>query len=324
MLGQIPWCPQVVLLVEPTLFCSPQALCVARLSNAIAWLHIQDFEIDVAFQLRYLSSGRLRRWIQSFERFVLEKFDRISAISERMVERLSDKGVETARSLLFPNWVDTSIIYPMRDGGSFRQELGIPKQKIVALYSGNLGMKQGLGLLVEVCRQLTSRRDIQFVFCGEGPYRETLAKLASEVRNVTVLQLQPSERLNELLNTADVHLLPQLADAADLVMPSKLTGMMASGRAIVATAHPGTQVSTVLEGRGIVTPPGDIAAFAAAIIQLAESSDLRRRLGIEGRKYAVEHMSRDEILAQFELSMMKICGQPPPAAQHGLSAGESC
>ena len=63
-----------------------------------------------------------------------------------------------------------------------------------------------------------------------------------------LLPLQPADRLNELLNLADIHLLPQRADAADLVMPSKLTGMMASGRAVLATASPGTQLATVIDG----------------------------------------------------------------------------
>ena len=122
--------------------------------------------------------------------------------------------------------------------------------------------------------------------------------------------------MNDLLNLADIHLLPQRADAADLVMPSKLTGMLASGRAIVATAHPGTQLSTTLEGRGIITRPGDVSAFGSAVLLLAENCDLRRRMGEEARKYAVRHLEREEILPRFEHSLMQLCGHPLNIAEH--------
>jgi colanic acid biosynthesis glycosyl transferase WcaI len=322
-LRHVFWHPDVVLLIAPTLFCSPQVLCTARLSGAIAWLHVQDFEVDVAFQLRDFSSPQLRRWIHALERFVLRKFDRISAISDRMVERLSTKGVDAARGLLFPNWVDTSVIKPLPAPSPLRRELGIAEQAIVALYSGNMGKKQGLELLIEASRRLTLRPDIQFVFCGDGPYRDTFVRMTEEASNVTILPLQPADRLNELLNLADIHLLPQLADAADLVMPSKLTGMMASGRPVVATALTGTQLSDVLEGRGIITPPGDVNAFVEAVLQLAKDPYLRQRMGEEARKYALAHMDRDEVLRRFELSLMQPCGYSPPESQAAFSTSQT-
>jgi colanic acid biosynthesis glycosyl transferase WcaI len=306
--------------------CSPQVLCVSRLSSAVAWLHVQDFEVDAAFQLKHFSSLQLKRWVHWLERSVLRRFDKISSISDRMVERLSTKGIDPARTSLFPNWVDTSLIRPLPNASALRQDLNIPEGTTVALYSGNMGTKQGLGLLVETSERLRSRSDILFCFCGDGPYRETLLRKTTGLKNVKLLPLQPLDKLNELLNAADIHLLPQVADAADLVMPSKLTGMMASGRAVVATAHPGTQLYMVLEGKGLVCPPGNSESFAAAVVQLAENLELRREMGIAARKHAIANMSRDEILAKFELSLLEACGQPvefrqpePSAVQLGAS-----
>jgi colanic acid biosynthesis glycosyl transferase WcaI len=176
---------------------------------------------------------------------------------------------------------------------------------IVALFSGSMGTKQGLNLLVDASRRLASRADIQFIFCGDGPYRETF--LAEKGDNVTILPLQPADRLNELLNLADIHLLPQLADASDLVMPSKLTGMMASGRPVVATAHAETQIAKVLDGRGIVTKPGDVDDFVSAIAKLAEDANLRNLMGKAARQYAVERMDRGEILSRFEVAIRETC-----------------
>ncbi len=319
MLRQISWRPDIVLLIAPTLFCVPPALGLARLSGAVAWLHVQDFEVDAAFELRDFSSVRLRRWVQAVERALVRRFKRASAISEPMVQRLSSKGIDPERCSLFPNWVDTSVIYPLPTPSRLRREVGLPEDAVVALYSGSLGKKQGLDLLMEASRRLSSRSDLQFVICTDGPERGTLAQLAKQCHNVMLLPLQPTDRLNELLNLADIHLLPQRADAADLVMPSKLTGMMASGRAVLATASPGTQLATVIEGCGMVTPPGDVDEFVSALVRLGEDPVLRSDLGKNARRYAIDHMSRDEILGRFERSMMIACGHAAPEAQPELA-----
>jgi colanic acid biosynthesis glycosyl transferase WcaI len=320
MLRQIPWCPNVVLLVEPTLMCSPQVLCVSRFSGAVAWLHVQDFEVDVAFQLKHFSSVQLKRWIHWFERAALRRFDKVSSISDRMVERLSAKGVDPSRTSLFPNWVDASLIYPLPNASALRKDLNIPNGTTVALYSGNMGTKQGLGLLAETAERLRSRPDILFCFCGDGPYRETLTRKTVGFENVQLLPLQPFDKLNELLNAADIHLLPQVAGAEDLVMPSKLTGMMASGRAVVATAHADTQIYKVLQGKGLVCPPGNSESFAAAVVQLAENPALRLEMGLAARKHALANMNRDEILASFELSLMEACGRAVEFRQREASS----
>src|SRR2546425_4795103 len=156
---------------------------------------------------------------------------------------------------------------------------------------------------------LTSHRNIQFVLCDNGAARRRLPQLLAGLSNARLLPLQPAERLNELLNLADIHLLPQRAGAADLVMPSKLTGMLASGRPVVATAHPGTQVARVVAGCGLVVPPEDGAALAEAILRLARSSEERVQLGRAARAFAVAHWSRQEVLQRFEEELARLCAR---------------
>jgi colanic acid biosynthesis glycosyl transferase WcaI len=322
MVRQVSWSPDMVLLVEPTLFCALQALFVVYWSQSKSWLHIQDFEVDAAFKLGDLSSSWVRDCAFAVERKILSGFDRVSAISNRMVERLLVKGVDPSRCILFPNWVDTNEIYPLPGPSPFRKELGIPESTVVALYSGSMGKKQGLDLLADAARRLSRRPGLRFVFCGEGPRQQIFVDCAKDLPNVSLLPVQPADRLNDLLNLADIHLLPQLADAADLVMPSKLTGMMASGRAIVATAHPGTQLFGALEGKGVVTPPRDVDAFESALLRLVEDPGLREHLGKEARKYAVSHLNRDEILREFEQSILNVCNIPSLEAGTGSFAAQ--
>src|SRR5215472_437025 len=316
VLAHVLWRPDVVIIIEPTLFCAPSALMVARLAGAKTWLHVQDFEIDAAFELGLLTSPAIRKFALAVERSVLSRCDRVSTISEKMIECLEKKGVSSSRCVLFPNSVDTEAIFPLPTVSPLRREIGIPDSAIVALYSGNMGEKQGLHHLAEAARCLAGRSEIRFVFCGAGTYRTKLASLVGTLPNVTFLPLQPDNRLNDLFNLADIHLLPQREGVSDLVMPGKLREMLATGRPVVATARPETQIASCVEGCGLVVPPGDSAAIVSAICRLAVDADLRKRMGEEARRYAVTHLSRERLMQEFEKSLTSVCESEYDGTQH--------
>ena len=303
MFGQIFWRPEVVFVVEPPLFCAPQAWLCGRLAGAKVWLHIQDFEVDAAFELGLLPSS-FRNTVGALERGLMRRFDRVSTISKRMKDCLSDKDVSIEKQVFFPNWVDTQLIFPLEYPSPMREELGIAPDATVLLYSGNMGEKQGLEIIIECAHRLVEQRKIVFVLCGDGAAYARLRKMSESLRNILWLPLQPFERLNDLLNLADIHLLPQRGAAADLVMPSKLTGILASGRPVVATAVPGTQVAAVVEACGIVTEPENAEEFTNAIVELVGSREKRVQLGNAAREYAIRNLGRNEVLAQFERNLV--------------------
>ncbi|MBV8403410.1 MAG: WcaI family glycosyltransferase [Gammaproteobacteria bacterium] len=291
----VSWRPHVVFVVEPPLGAAPGAWLAAKLCGAQAWLHVQDFEVDAAFELGLIPTGTLQRAILAAERALMRSFDRVSNISDRMLARLLDKGVDQRRAFLFPNWVDVSLIHPLENTDALRAELGIDAGRRVLLYSGNMGEKQGLELIVEVARRFDAP-DALFLLCGDGAARPRLEAAAADLANVRFIPLQPLARLNELLNLADVHLLPQRAAAEDLVMPSKLTGIMASGRPVVATAAAGSDVARIARHGGIVVPPGDAQATAGALRRLLNDATLRRQLGDSGRAFALDNWERNAVL----------------------------
>jgi colanic acid biosynthesis glycosyl transferase WcaI len=184
--------------------------------------------------------------------------------------------------------------------------LGIADDAVVALYSGNMGAKQGLEVLADIARLLKDKPTIQLVYCGAGVGRDALVQACAGLPNVRFLDLQPLERLSDLLGLADIHLLPQRADAADLVMPSKLTGMLSSGRPVIAGARPETELGQVVAQCGQVVTPDSAQSFSTAIESLADQPELRAQLGRRARAWAEEHMTRDGILRQFE-SALKAC-----------------
>lgn len=291
--------PSAVLVVEPSLLNSLAALIIAKLCHSISWLHIQDCEVDIAFDAqRFERPGWLRSVALSFESRLLRHFDVVSTISSRMLERVRAKGVDPQRLLLFPNWVDTNRIYPKNS--RFREELGIGPHMVVALFSGSMGAKQNVELLIDAARLLVSHEQICIVICGDDRALEKLHRYSIGLPNIILIPLQPPENVNELLNVADIHLLPQNPEFADLVMPSKLLGMMASGRPAVATAHQDSELGRCVSGRGLVVEPNNPAAIKDAIVYLAGNPAARKCLGKAGREYAVSYLDKARILEQTE------------------------
>ncbi len=311
--------PDIVFTVEPTFFGAPSALLAASLARGPAWLHVQDFEVDAAFDLGLLPShGPVHTLALTLERIFTRAFDRVSTISHTMLRRALTKGVPRNHATLFPNWVDTDTIHPLppTTPNPIRRQLAL-EDKTVLLYSGNMGNKQGLEILAPLAAGFAPSGPspdprLHFLFCGDGAFRPQLETLVQHLPNVTLLPLQPLDRLNHLLNAADIHLLPQRAGAADLVMPSKLTGMLSSGRPVLATALPGTRLADVVLGPapdaslGLIVPPEDLPALRAAVARLASSPELRTRLGTNARAYALQHLSREQILLQLERDLLSL------------------
>jgi colanic acid biosynthesis glycosyl transferase WcaI len=314
LLAQRHWRPQVVITVAPAFFCAPGALLLGRLCGrrCWSWLHIQDFELDAAFELGMLKGKWLRGLAEGWERRTLRGFDRVSSISTAMVQRAQQKGVEARRAVLLPNWVDLEAIRPQGPGEAaanpYRRELALPEGAVVLQYSGSMNKKQGLELLVAVMHQLADVPHLVWLLAGEGPTKAALAEATAGLARVRLLPLQPVERLNDWLNLADVHLLPQKAGAADVVLPSKLLGILASGRPVVASSPAGSELGDLAEQAGLRVEPEDPDAFAAAVRRLVEDGALRQRLGAQARRLAEQRFGKDAVLRGLERELVALAG----------------
>lgn len=298
--------PDMVLVVAPALLAAPVGWLAARLAGARSWLHVQDFEVEAAFATGLLRAGtRTGRLAMAFERWVLRRFDQVSTISAPMRARLADKGVAPDRIMELRNWADLRVVRPLSAPSPLRAELGITAPQ-VALYSGNIANKQGLEIIPAAARALAGRSDLAFVICGEGPFLPELKRLAQGLDNVQFHPLQPRDRLSDLMGLASIHLLPQIAGAADLVLPSKLTNMLASGRPVLATAAPGTALADEVTGCGEITPPGDADAFARALAALLDAPARAAALGLAARDRALDRWDGAAILGRLEADLLAL------------------
>ncbi|MEY4238232.1 MAG: colanic acid biosynthesis glycosyltransferase WcaI [Pseudomonadota bacterium] len=298
--------PQVVFCVAPALLSVITATLAAWLCGARLWVHVQDFEVEAAFATGLMSEkslhGRLAIWAEGW---ILRQADRVSTISPQMLAKLGEKGIPAERRLELRNWADARFTNDLAGAGDLRTSWGLGN-RVVALYSGNIARKQGIEILIDAARQLQDRPDIAFVICGEGPNRPALELRAQGLGNVQLHDLQPAERMGAMLTMADLHLLPQIAGAADLVLPSKLTNMLASAKPVVATTEPGTGLYDEVDGCGICVPPGDVAALATAITALADDPQQRDLFGKAALERAAERWQQDAILGRAAKELLAL------------------
>ncbi len=289
--------PGVIFCVEPTLFAAPLALAMAKLVGARTVLHLQDLEVDAAFAVGHLKGEIWRRAARILEGLLLRRFHLIITISERMRDQVRGKGVPQDKVMLVRNWVDLEAIRPIDGLNRYRSELGLNTSVCCALYAGSVGAKQALKVVFDAAELLKERADIVFVIAGDGPAKSALIARYGRLPNVRFLPVQPEDRMCELLNVADIHLLPQSAGIADLVLPSKLGGMLASGKPVLATADAGTELYEALQSTAIIVPAGDSKALACELETFATQG--RRHKAIGDARHLVQAMSRDVCLSRL-------------------------
>jgi len=301
------WKPNIILCIEPTFICTPQALIFAKLTGTKSWLHIQDFEIDAMHQLGFLVNNRILKKAMLFvERLIMKNFSRVSSISNTMCLLSQKKGVSPDTSIFFPNWTDVSFMVPKLDSTKFRETWGFNAETKIVLYSGNIGKKQGLDIILDIANDFRDSPKIQFIIVGDGVHKSELVLRTENEKldNVHFFPLQPYHMLPDLLSIADIHLVIQKKGAADIVMPSKVANIFSAGGHAIITTEESTELGQlVINNPGIATlvPAENAGALSVAIQRIFSDTEYQNVLYNKvARKYAEEKLSSDAILNQFK------------------------
>lgn len=294
--------PDHLLLIAPPFLSGLLGLVLGWWWRRPVWYHIQDLQVDAALDMGMLPRA-LGRVLLGLESQLLRRVDRLTTISEGMRRRVCAKARRREPCGLLPNWGAVQEMRPWTGANAYRSAWGLSSDdhRVVCMYSGNMGRKQGLDDLIAALDCLDPAQ-LLAVLAGSGAVRDEVAAALPGLRcPAQLLELQPRSRLREFLAAADIHCLPQKAAMADLVMPSKLLNIMAVGRPVVVAADAGTELARVVTtaGCGLVVPPGDPAAFAAALTRLIQDPALRARCGHAGRAYVCRYLAIDRVLGRF-------------------------
>lgn len=307
-MGQLFKKHDVVITIAPPLQTGLAGWVYSIFHRTLTIYHIQDLQLDAAKRLQLLK-GRWLLWgIGQVEKLILKRSRFVSTISDGMKRVICAKGVPESKMVSLLNWIDTSHFQPRAPDQAVRNRFGIRPAEKVVLYSGNLGEKQGLEVLPNVAEKLRDH-GIVFLVVGEGAFKQRLTEevRSKNLNNVRMFPLQPYAELPDVLAAADLHLVLQKRAASDLVMPSKLTAILAIGGCALVTAEPGSFLHDIVVEKqmAIVVEPENPDALAKAILDnlQQDTSSIRK----SAREYAKDQLEKDIILSRFERFLLESC-----------------
>lgn len=262
--------------------------------------HIQDLQIEAAQDLGLIKSPQVLKLLYAIERFIFKQTDLVSSISDGMIQRITQKAKKPL--LFFPNWTDTKNFYPLETTKALKEQFGFKTTDWVVLYSGAIGEKQGLEAILVAAKALEKHHTLKFVICGTGPYKEKLISMAAQMKlaNVSFLPLQPMDQFNAFLNMADLHLVIQKEKASDLVMPSKLTTILAVGGLALVTAGEQSTLYQLIKkhNMGIMVAAENQEALNQGILSAYNHPD-RHTLQKAAQAYAQAFLDMENIMTSF-------------------------
>ena len=294
--------PDIMFVPSPPLTMGVHAWLL-KLWHRIPFVYnVQEIYPDVAVKLGMLTNQPLIRILERLEMFIYKRAERISVISDWFKLVLIDKGVPADRLAVIPNFVDIEFVSPQAKTNPFSAANKLTETFNV-LYAGNLGLTQDWASLLTAAEKLHDLEGLQIVLVGGGGRRDWLAEQI-EVRgltNVLLLPYQPREWIPYNYATADLCIIPMKTGMTIDTFPSKIYTIMASGRAVVVSADPNSELKHVVEQAecGWVATPEDGADFTAKIRHAYLHRDQTAAKGTNGRTYVVAHHSRPAVVEKY-------------------------
>jgi colanic acid biosynthesis glycosyl transferase WcaI len=301
--------PDVVLVMStPPLLLGVSGALLRVLKRVPFVYSVQDLYPDVAIALGILKAGRLTDAVDAVARKLYRAAAHVVALSPAMAEKIVAKGVAPARVRVIPNWADTDAVRPYPRENAFAREHGLTGRFVVQ-YSGNVGLTQGLEQLLDVAVQLADE-PVLFAIIGDGNARPALEEAARrrKLPNVKFIPPQPRERLPEVLASCDVGLVTMKRGVANDLVPSKLYGIMAAGRPVLASVELDSEVARVLRAHrcGVLVDAENPAALASSIREMLNNPDELGEMGEAGRASCSSFYSRTACAAQYESVLREV------------------
>lgn len=310
--------PDHVLASTPALGGALAAASVARRVGCPFTLVVQDLIARATEQSGIEGGGRLTAATARLEGIALRAASTVAVVSDSFIPAVEAYGVAAPRIALLRNWIHITPTKLNRDEA--RARLGWPVQEFLAVHTGNIGLKQDLGNLVDAARLLSGSPGL-IVVVGDGSQRRALEEHSRGITNLRFIGLVDEQLYPVVLAAADVLLVNERPSVGDMSLPSKLTSYLAAGRPVLAAVAVGGASERELlatSGAAMTVPPGNPRALAAALSLLANDRTRRDAMGAASAAYARRHLSRDGSLG----ALMSLVIRSPLAPKTANSESE--
>lgn len=271
----------IYVVISPPLIIGPFAWLASRLRRSQYVFHVQDLQPDAALGLGMVKPGLFTQLLFMVEAFAYRRAALVSGISQGMLDAFTRKGVPAVKRWYFPNWIPDKLESKAPvSSDAFRRLHGIAPAAFLAVYSGNVGNKQGLGVLLEAALLLSrspaaAHRPIEIVIAGDGAARAALAARHAELglKNVRLLPLLSDGDYQAMLRSADLALITQEKGTGQFFFPSKLLSVLGAGLPVLAVADDDSELARALHrgGCGFVVAPGAPELLAARLREIASA-----------------------------------------------------
>lgn len=271
--------------------------------------YLQDIYPDVAIALGKIPDLWPVRQLREKLFEVYRQCDAMIVLSRDMKRLLVDGGVTESRITVIPNWADPSLFTTPVTPSRFRTEHEL-HGKFVVMYSGNLGLTQRLDVFIDAAARLRDSPEFCFCFVGGGSQRDALVQRASklQLQNVRFLDYQPLDQLADSLTSADIHLVPLAESLSSCLMPSKVYGILASGRPLLTTAPVGSELHemTVSHRIGLTVPSVTPDEIASTLQRATQDRAGLAEMGQRSRRLAESQFTLQHSVARFQDVMDRV------------------
>jgi colanic acid biosynthesis glycosyl transferase WcaI len=301
--------PDVVLVVSPPLGLAASAVLLSRVWGIPYVFDVEDLQPDAAADLGMLPGWAIK-FLYKVEEAAYRHARLVTTLTPSMRKRIVGKGVpENKVELLEPRMDDSLVHIGADEGAAFRKRYNLDG-KFLITHSGNMGVKQGLDVVLDAAALSRADNSVLFFLVGNGADCERIKRRAArmELANVRFLPLLSEADFRGLLVASDICLVTQQNSVAEIAFPSKVVTYLAAGRPIVASVKRVCEVARVIEesGAGKVVDAEDPGALWLALEEMRRE-DLSK-YSEHARAYANLRWSSVRVMKNLERSLAAAAG----------------
>lgn len=277
--------------------------------------NIQDFNPEQTMAVGYAKNKLLLNLVMTVDKFSCKRANEVIVVGRDMQETLKGrfKNKKVPKNTFINNWINEKEIYPLEQNHpkiiDFKKKYDL-EDKFIIMYSGNIGLYYDLENIIKVIEEFKERKDVAFAFVGDGTIKSKIEEyvINNKLDNVVFIPYQDKSDLIYSLNAADIHWVVNAKGIKGVSVPSKLYGVMASGKPVLGVLDEGSEARLIVEESncGVCSEPGNYKQISKNLRYILENKSEVKLLGINGRKYLEANLTKDVSINKYKETILSL------------------